>query len=165
MSALTKWSPFSRREPMDLWRAETPWDPFREMAMMTERMEQLLGNWPLESRPGTAPTAWTPRVDITEDTKEYLVKAELPEVKKEEIKVQVRDHTLSISGERKSEKEEKGKKFHRIERTYGSFERSFLLPEDANAEKITSEFKDGMLNVHLPKVPGSAPKAIDVKVA
>jgi HSP20 family protein len=163
MSALTKWSPFGRREPMDLWRPET-WDPFREMAAMMDRMDQMLGRMPVETRAGLPTAAWTPRVDITEDEKEYLVKAELPEVKKDQIKVTVRDHTLSITGERKSEKEEKGKKFHRIERTYGSFERSFLLPDDADAGKITSEFKDGMLNVHLPKVPGTTPKPIEVKV-
>jgi HSP20 family protein len=166
MSALTKWSPFGRSEPMEVWRPERPWDPFREMDVMMDRLEQMLGRWPVEGRGrGMTPAKWTPSVDITEDEKEYTVKAELPEVKKEEIKVQVRDHTLSITGERKSEKEEKGKKYHRIERTYGSFERSFLLPDDADAAKVTSEFKDGMLNVHLPKVPGTAPKSVDVKVA
>jgi HSP20 family protein len=154
MSALTKWRP------------EAAWDPFREMGLMMEHMERMLEQWPQEGR-GRAPAlaAWTPRVDIMEDEKEYTVKAELPEVKREEIKVTVHDRTLSITGERNSEKEEKGRKFHRIERTYGSFERSFVLPEDADAASITSEFKEGVLNVHLPKVPGSATKAIEVKVA
>ena len=78
--------------------------------------------------------------------------------------MKVEEGTLSITGERKSEKEEKGKKFHRIERSYGSFERSFTLPDDADATKVTSEFKDGMLKVHLPKNPNAKPKAIEVKV-
>jgi HSP20 family protein len=107
---------------------------------------------------------WAPLVDITEDDKEYLVKAELPEVKKEEVKVTVEEGVLSIHGERKVEKEEKGRKFHRIERAYGSFERSFTLPDDADATRITSDFKDGVLKVRLPKSPTAKPKAIEVTV-
>jgi len=136
------------------------------MSLMMDRMDQMMGRWSKGLKDeGLEVAAWTPRVDIVETDKEYLVKAELPEVKKDDIKVQVRDHTLSITGERKAEKEEKGKKFHRIERTYGSFERSFMLPDEADASKITSEFKDGVLNVHLPKVPIPEPKTTDVKVA
>ncbi len=109
-------------------------------------------------------TEWAPCVDISEDDKEFVVKAELPEVKKDDVKVTVEDGTLSIRGERKAEKEEKGKKFHRIERSYGSFERSFALPEAADAGKISSEFKYGVLTVHLPKNPNAKPKAIEIKV-
>ena len=136
------------------------------MGAMMGRLDLLTGRWPAETKgEGLTVAAWTPRVDITEDEKEYLIKAELPEVKKDEIKVRVADHTLSITGERKAEKEEKGKKYHRIERTYGSFERSFLLPEEADAAKITSEFKEGVLNVHLPKAPVPGAKTTEVKVA
>ena len=71
---------------------------------------------------------------------------------------------LTVSGERKTEKEEKNKKFHRIERSYGTFERSFTLPDDANGTKVAAEFKDGVLKVHLPKSPVAKPKAIEVKV-
>ena len=84
--------------------------------------------------------------------------------KKEEVKVTVEEGVLSIHGERKVEKEEKGRKFHRIERAYGSFERSFALPNDADATKITSDFKDGVLKVHLPKSPTAKAKTIEVKV-
>ena len=169
MKSLTKWSPFGRSEPLALWRPGQPWNPFqemeREMAAMMGRLDLLTGRWPAKTKDeGLTVAAWTPRVDITEDEKEYLIKADLPEVKKEEIKVQVTDHTLAITGERKAEKEEKGKKYHCIERTYGSFERSFLLPDGADAAKITSEFKDGVLKVHLPKVPVPAVKTTEVKV-
>ena len=169
MSALTKWRPFGQPEEMDVWRPLMPWDPFREMerevAVLWDRMDRAFGRSPLETKgEGLMATAWMPSVNITEDEKEYLVKAELPEVKKSEIKVLVRNGTLCISGERKAEKEDKGKKFHRLERTYGSFERRFALPGDADAAKIKSDFKDGVLNVHLPKIPGVAPKAIEVKV-
>jgi HSP20 family protein len=80
------------------------------------------------------------------------------------VKVSVEEGTLAISGERKFEKEEKGKKYHRIERAYGSFMRSFTLPQGAAGDKVTAEFKDGVLKVHLPKSPEVKPKSIDVKV-
>ncbi len=138
----------------------------REMATMMDRMDLTARRRPLEAGgEDQPPAAWVPSVDIIEDQKEYLVKAELPEVEKDQIKVEIHDHTLSIKGERKAETEEKGKKYTRIERIYGMFERGFILPDDADPAKITSEFKDGVLNVHLPKVPGTEPKSIEVKVS
>jgi HSP20 family protein len=92
-------------------------------------------------------------VDIGENGTEFIVKAELPDVKKEDIKVNVENGILWISGERKAEKEEKGVKFHRLERAYGRFERSFTLPDEADPDKITSEYKEGVLTIHLPKSP------------
>ena len=108
---------------------------------------------------------WAPPVDVQETDKEYLIKAELPEVKKEDVKVDVLDGVLTIEGERTQEKEEKGKKFHKVERSYGKFVRQFALPTEVDAAKVQAEFKDGMLNVHLPKTAVAKPKAIEVKVA
>lgn len=109
---------------------------------------------------------WMPRVDIVEDEKEFLVKAELPEMKKEDVKVTVEEGVLTITGERKLEKEEKGKKFHRVESEYGSFLRSFTLPSAILADKVAADFKDGVLKVHLPKdTKGEAKKAVEIKVA
>jgi HSP20 family protein len=107
---------------------------------------------------------WSPLVDITEDEKEYLIKAELPDMKKEDVRLTVENEVLAISGERKFEKEEKGKKYHRVERAYGSFVRSFSLPEDADGSKVSADFKDGMLQVHLPKSQKAKPKTIEIKV-
>jgi len=104
----------------------------------------------------------TPPVDIEESEKEYMIKAELPGMKKDEVKVKVEGGTLSISGERK---EEKDKKYHRVGRSYGAFSRSFTLPEGALAEKISAEFKDGVLMVHLPKEEKAKAKTIEVKVS
>ena len=106
---------------------------------------------------------WAPVVDIGEDEKEFLIKAELPGLKREEVKVTVEDGVLSISGERKAEKEEKTKKYHRVERSYGSFLRSFTLPEGCDPAKVNAEFKEGVLNVHLAKSPKAQPKAIEIK--
>src|SRR5512132_1056962 len=146
----------------------TRWDPFRELEEMQNRLSTLFGRTQVkrngEGKEAMTVAEWTPLVDITEDEKEYLVKCELPDVKKEDVKVSVQGDVLTITGERKSEKEEKGKKFHRVERAYGSFYRSFTLPEAADGSKVAAEFKDGLLNVHLPKSEKAKPKSIDVKV-
>ncbi len=149
------------------------WDPFREMEEMGERLNRVLGGM---ARPGRASASetgrealtvpdWAPVVDISETDGEYLIKAEIPEVKREDVKVSVENGVLTMQGERKQEKEEKGKKFHRVERYYGSFLRTFTVPDNVDDTKVRAEFKDGVLNVHLPKTEKAKPKAIDVKVA
>ena len=142
------------------------WNPFRELEEIQNRLGSLFPRTPVRGLGQEAMTVseWTPLVDITEDEKEYLIKAELPEVNKEDVKVTVENGTLTITGERKFEKEEKGKKYHRIERAYGSFVRSFTLPESAAGDKVSADFKDGVLKVHLPKSAEAKPKSIDVKV-
>ncbi len=143
-------------------------DPSRELEEMSERFTRLLGRLPARqegSKETLTVADWSPAVDISEDAKEYVIKAELPEVKKEDVKVTVQDGVLTIQGERKQEKEEKGKKYHRIERTYGTFVRSFTVPDDADDMKVMAEFTDGVLHVHLPKSEKAKPKAIEVKVA
>lgn len=143
------------------------WNPFGELDEVQNRLGSFFGGtFPRfgNGNGGLKLADWSPQVDITEDEKEYLVKADLPEMKKDEIKVNVENGVLSVSGERKAEKEEKNKKFHRIERSYGSFLRSFTLPEDADGAKVAAEFKDGVLKVHLPKSSAAKPKAVEVKV-
>ena len=146
----------------------TRWEPFREMEDLQNRLSTLFGRTPMRRGNGkeniTLPE-WTPLADITEDDREYVVKAELPELKKEDVKVTVENGVLTISGERKFEKEEKKKKYHRVERGYGSFVRTFALPEDADANKVKAQFKQGILEVHLPKNEKAKPKQIEVNVA
>ena len=108
---------------------------------------------------------WSPEVDISQDDHEYLLEADLPEMKKDDVRVTVEDGILCVSGERKSEKEDHKRKFHRIERSYGNFRRSFTLPEDANGSKVTADFRDGVLKVHLPTTTIAKTKAVEVKVA
>ncbi len=143
------------------------WDPFKELEEISDRFNRIFGRLPARRESGREAMIvadWAPTVDITEDDKEYLIKAEIPEVDKKDVKVTVQDGVLTLTGERKQEKEEKGKKFHRIERSYGSFVRSFTLPDDVSEDKLKAEFKDGMLLVHLPKAEKPKPKAIEVKV-
>jgi HSP20 family protein len=127
-------------------------------------MQQTLTRWGNGREEITLPE-WTPAADITEDDREYLIKAELPEIRKEDVKVTVENGVLTISGERKFEKEEKKKKYHRVERGYGTFMRSFTLPDDAEAGKIKADFKNGLLTLHLPKTEHAKPKQIEVNVA
>lgn len=150
--------------------ALTRWNPVRELEDMQRRMSTLLGWSPLRRANLTAEEEnitvpeWAPLVDIAEDDKEYLIKVELPEVSKDDVKVTVENGTLTISGERKAEREEKGRKFHRLERVYGRFARSFAIPEDAEADHVKAEFKEGVLRVHLAKSEQARPKQIEIKV-
>jgi HSP20 family protein len=111
-----------------------------------------------------ATSLWTPAVDITETGKEYVVKVELPGVNKEDVKISTRDNILTIRGEKKQEKETKDASFHRVERSYGSFQRSFPLPEGIRGDGIEASYKDGILEIVLPKAEETKARSIDVKV-
>ena len=147
--------------------AITLWNPARDFEEIQNRLTNILG-LPNLRRDGDKELAktipWSPAVDITEDDKEYLIKADLPEIQKEDVKVTVENGILTITGERKFEKEVKAKKYHRVERSYGSFVRSFGLPDDADAEKVEAKFTDGVLRVHVAKSEDAKPKQIEVKV-
>ena len=158
MHTLLRWDPMSR----------TQWNPFKEREEWESRVATMLGTRAATGNGGQEALTvaqWSPLVDIIEDEQEYLIQAELPDMKKEDVRLTVENEVLAISGERKLEKEEKGKKYHRVERAYGSFVRTFSLPEDADGSKVTADFKDGMLHVHLPKSEKAKPKAIEIKVA
>lgn len=143
------------------------WDPFRELEEMSERLNRAFAR-PVARTNGkeTLTVAdWVPTVDISETEGEYLIKAELPEVKKDDVKVTLEDGVLTITGNRRQEKEEKTTKYHRVERSYGTFVRSFSLPDLVDETGVKAEFKDGMLNLHIPKSEKAKPRAIEVKVA
>ncbi len=143
------------------------WKPFGEMEELQNRLNTLFGV-PSLRRGGKneafTRAAWMPLVDITEDEKEYVVKAELSELDKDAIKVKVERGVLTISGERKCEEETTDRKYHLVERSYGAFTRSFSVPEDAAEAEVSAEFREGVLRVHLPKSEKSKPKTIDVRV-
>ena len=146
--------------------ALTRWDPFREMEEMQSRLSNILSrrsqSHDNEGKESITVPEWAPVVNITEDEKEYLISAELPEIKKEEIKITVENGVLILAGERKRAKEEKSKKYHRVERAYGSFVRTFALPDNADADKVNAEFKDGVLNVHIGKTEAARPKMVAI---
>src|SRR5437016_5805385 len=145
------------------------WNQLREIEEATQkRFNRFLGEFP--NRIGSGEThsltvaEWSPEVAISQDDHEYHLQSDLPEKKKDDVKVTSECDVLCVSGQRKSEKEGQKRKFHRIERSIGNLRRSFTLPEDADSTKVTAEFRDGVLKVHLPTNGIARSKAIEVKV-
>ena len=140
----------------------TRWEPFREMEEAFRQYSPFFGR--ALRRTGREVVEWTPVADVTETDKEYLIKAELPEVRKEDINVSVSNGFITLSGERKQEKEKKSRNEIRIESFYGSFSRTFPLPENVDTKAISAESKDGVLRIHLPKSEAVKPKEVKVDV-
>lgn len=140
----------------------TRWEPFREMDEFFKGFSPIFGRWPVARGEGFE--EFMPLADIVERDKEYLIKLDLPDVPKDEVKVLFEDGLLTIKGERKAEKEEKGEKVHRTERFYGMFERSFVLPDDVDAKAIRAESKDGVLTVHLPRLAHEKARPVAITV-
>lgn len=140
------------------------WEPMREFEDLVDRYTRSMG-WPLtRGQELVTKGDWLPRVDISEMDEAFVIKAEIPEVQKDDVKVGVDNGVLTIQGERRQEKDEKKEKFHRVERYYGSFVRSFTLPDNVDAAGIRATFKDGMLNLTLPKTAAAKPKQIEISV-
>jgi HSP20 family protein len=144
------------------------WNPLQELDEFSNRLSSLVGrptNQKRDEDTWFAQAQWAPLVDISEDDQEYLIKAELPGIEKDQVKVTMENGLLLIAGERTGEKEEKNKKYHRVERSYGSFLRTFGLPDDADGTQIKADFKNGVLKVHVPKSENAKPRSIEIKVS
>ncbi len=141
---------------MSLIKRETAklWDPFKELEDMSARLNRFFVRPFGASQEALTAFDWAPSINVSEVPSAYVVKAELPGVKKDDLHVQLEQGVLTITGERKQEKEHKEEKMHRTETSYGSFMRSFSLPEDASRESIEATYKDGMLTVRIPKMQG-----------
>ena len=139
------------------------WEPFRDLDGFFNRYSPLFGRLPPALESTEAP-AWRPVANISETDAEYLIKAELPEVSKEDVKVTVDENVITISGERKSAVEHKDEKQHRVESFYGNFARSFRLPDDADVAAIQAESRNGVLKVRVPKLPAARARTVEVQV-
>jgi HSP20 family protein len=141
------------------------WDPFGDVDTLFNRLigSAAMPRVKLEGNGGRQ-LEWAPSADISETDKEYVIRAELPAVKKEDVQVTLEEGTITIKGERKQQKEDKDEKFHRVESFYGSFERSFSLPENVNTDAVRCESKDGILSVHIPKTAAQKPKPRQITV-
>jgi HSP20 family protein len=141
-------------------------DPFRDMAVLQDRVNRVFGD--LSRRfddDVTARGAWVPPVDIYEnDQHELVLKAELPDLKREDIDIRVENNALTLSGQKKAEEEVNEDRYHRIERTYGHFSRTFSLPNTVDTGKIAAEYKNGVLTVRLPQREDARPKQIQVQI-
>ena len=130
------------------------WNPFRELGL-----GRLFDELPAERRA----FRWAPACEVGENDGAYVVTVELPGAKREDVQLEIHDDVLSIRGEKKSEREEKNEKRHYVERSYGSFTRSFTLPANADADRIKASFKEGVLTVEIPKTEVAKPRVIDIK--
>lgn len=144
------------------------WDPFRDLMTIQERMnrlfDQTLSKTRTEDEEGLTASTWSPAVDIYETADSIVLKAELPGLSRENIDIQVRDNTLTLKGERRFEREVKDENYLRIERSYGAFQRGFSLPAVIQQDKIKATFKDGVLEVNLPKAEEAKPKQVKIEV-
>lgn len=144
------------------------WEPFRELDDFFARYHPLLGRNSVaaggtpQAESGLA--AWAPVANISETEGEYLIRAELPEVDKDDVKVTVEDGVITISGERRQLKETEDEKTHRVESFYGSFSRSFRLPDDVDPSAIKAHSRNGMLKIHVPKREAARPRSVEVRV-
>lgn len=145
--------------------AITKWDPFRDIMLLRDRMNRLfedLVSTPKFEESDIIQSTWSPAVDIYETENELVLTAELPGVEEKDVEIKVEDNTLSLRGERKFEKETKEENYHRIERAYGSFFRSFSLPNYVDQEKISAEYENGLLKVRMPKKPEVKPRKVKI---
>ncbi|RMF99863.1 MAG: Hsp20/alpha crystallin family protein [Acidobacteria bacterium] len=141
------------------------YDPFREIRSLQEEMNRILSNFSRGFEDDLMSGAWTPSVDIFENKDQVVLEAELPGMKPEDVNISIENNVLTIQGERKFEKKEEGDNYHRIERRYGSFTRSFTLPPTVDTEKITAEFDNGVLRLTIAKREEAKPRRIEIKAS
>jgi HSP20 family protein len=142
------------------------WEPFRDLVTTQKEFDRLFREAfsPMSGETELSTRSWAPPVDIYETEDAIVLKAELPGVDAKDVEVRVEDNTLYLKGERKFEKEVKEQNYHRVERSYGSFARSFSLPNSISADKVKAEFKDGLLTLTMPKREEAKPKTIKIDV-
>lgn len=140
-------------------------DPLTGFGSLQEAVRDMLATWPFGEREALSLADWTPSCNVSETTEEYRIEAELPGVKQEDLDVKVEDRVVTLRGERREEKEEKGKKYHRVESSYGSFMRSFTLPDDADEDTVTANYKDGLLSVRIARTAPKESKARAVEIS
>lgn len=140
------------------------WNPARNLFAFDKDIDQFFDDFFTGNIPEARETTMSPRINLEENDNEWILTAELPGVKKDDVTVNFQDNLLTISGEKKFEKEDKKKHFHRIERSYGQFSRSVQIPSSIVLDKIDAKYEDGILNIILPKAEDAKPKQIAVKV-
>jgi HSP20 family protein len=146
--------------PLRDWAPLAEWAPFRELGRLSRMMDELFGGFAARA---PALPRWTPAIEVAETPDQYAVTVELPGARREDVHLELQDDVLTIRGEKRSEREEKDEKRHWVERSYGSFSRSFSLPANADGARVRASFKDGVLTVEIPKREEAKAKVIDIK--
>ncbi len=143
------------------------WTPGREVVGIQEEMNRMFDNFfgtPRRAEKDDRMLYWTPRVNVEETDYQFEVTAELPGLNKDDVKIEIKDHALTFTGEKKTEKENKDRNVHLYERAYGKFCRTFTLPDNVDVDKIEAEFKDGILQIDIPKTEEAKPRQVEVQV-
>jgi len=150
----------TRYEPRKLW------SPMTSFQNIQEEMDRIFDDFfTTGKREGLVEAGWYPAVDVLEDTDKFTLKAEVPGLTEKDVQIAVEENAISIRGEKKEEKEEKGMHYHKLERSYGAFSRNFQLPSNVNREQISAQYRDGILEITLPKTTQSKPKIVEIKAS
>jgi HSP20 family protein len=151
---------------MFLTTTRRPFESFQTLRRLNTALDEAFNTWPFQQdESGAITSAWYPAVDVFEDADAVKIVAELPGVKPEDVKLSLEGNTLTIRGEKKQQAEERSERVHRYERSYGSFERAFVLPSTVDGEKVSADYRDGVLTVTVPKAERARPREIPVRTA
>lgn len=155
LMTLIRWNPL---------RDVTAWHPVKDFEDMHREIDRMFNRFRSDAHDEEASKTLMPAVDIVERENDFNIKLELPGVENKDVKITVQNDILTIKGEKKQESEKKGENYHRVERSYGIFQRSFTLPSSVNSEKIDASYDNGVLTVSVPKLEEAKPKEIEVKL-
>jgi HSP20 family protein len=150
---------------MTLMTTRRPFENFQTLRRLNSVLDEAFSNWPLQQENGSITSSWLPACDVFEDQTAVKIVAELPGVKPEDVKLSLENNVLTIRGEKKQEAEERTERVHRYERSYGSFERAFVLPSTVDGDNISAQYQNGVLSVIVPKAERARPREIPVRTA
>ena len=150
---------------MSLLSTRRPFENFQTLRRLNSALDEAFASWPFQQESGSITSSWYPACDVFEDKDAVKIVAELPGVKPEDVKLALENNLLTIRGEKKQEAEERSERIHRYERSYGSFERAFVLPSTVDGDKISAEYQNGVLTILVPKAERARPREIPVRTA
>lgn len=150
---------------MTLLTTRRPFENFQTLRRLNSVLDEAFATWPFQQESGSITSSWYPACDVFEDKEAVKIVAELPGVKPEDVKLSLENNLLTIRGEKKQEAEERSERVHRYERSYGSFERAFVLPSTVDPDKISAQYDNGILTVVVPKAERARPREIPVRTA
>ncbi|HEY7502492.1 MAG TPA: Hsp20/alpha crystallin family protein [Gemmatimonadales bacterium] len=150
---------------MALMPTRRPLENFQTLRRLNSVLDEAFANWPFQQESGSITSSWYPACDVFEDKEAVKIVAELPGVKSEDVKLSLENNLLTIRGEKKQEAEERSERVHRYERSYGSFERAFVLPSTVDGDKISAQYQNGVLTILVPKAERARPREIPVRTA
>jgi HSP20 family protein len=150
---------------MTLMTTRRPLENFQTLRRLNSVLDEAFSNWPFQQESGSITSSWYPACDVFEDKEAVKIVAELPGVKPEDVKLSLENNHLTIRGEKKQEAEERSERVHRYERSYGVFERAFVLPSTVDGDKISAQCRNGVLTIVVPKVERARPREIPVRSA